>query len=342
MLTTRRLNSGSRRLTHRPPGLKRLNSNWRSAQALSFSSGLEFKTGAHLRNFSLNVVTLQSGLDLVDGSFTVFNSAGAGLERFEFVTDSNFNPPLVSEYSEADVAAGDIDSVLNLQGFTIVPAAGIVGMGPMCGAGEIGCEIASDGDPAWLLGSVTVKSVTAGTNIDLHLQIGEFGMNQEIFPFGDFNFDGLVDTDDYDLWESSFGERLDSAADANGDGTVNAADYVAWRANLGATSTVPPTSQVSVKFGLDTTPVSPSVLYNAANDRDVTLMGDDPDAVVNIPGAGGGSNSTPEPSTLGLAAFCLFSMVCFRPQRGISTNRGKGRQARRNFAAEPLSEVRRT
>jgi hypothetical protein len=272
------------------------------------------------------VVTLQSGLDLVDGSFTIFNSAGAGLERFEFVTDSSFNPPLVSEYSEADVAAGDIDSVLNLQGFTIIPAAGIVGMGPTCGAGEIGCEIANDGDPAWLLGSVTVKAVTAGTTIDLHLQVGEFGMNQEIFPFGDFNFDGLVDTDDYDLWVSAFDERLDLPADANNDGTVNAADYVAWRANLGATSTVPPTSQVSVKFGLDTTPMSPPVLYNAANDRDVTLMGDDPDAVVIIPGPGGGPIITPEPSTLGLAACCLFSMACFRPPRGISPNRGKSRQ----------------
>jgi hypothetical protein len=166
-------------------------------------------------------------------------------------------------------------------------------------------------------------------------------MNQEIFPFGDYNFGGLVDTDDYDLWESSFGVRLDSPADGNGDGTVDAADYVVWRANLGETSIVPPTSQVSVKFGLDTTPLSPPVLYNAANDRDVTLVGDDPDAVVIIPGPGGGPITTPEPSTLGLAACCLFSLVCFRPPRGISPNRGNCRQARRDSVTNS-SEFRQT
>jgi hypothetical protein len=289
------------------------------------------ETGARLRNFSLNVVTLQSGLDLVDGSFTIFNSAGAGLERFEFTTDSSFIPPLVSEYSEADVATGDVDSVLNLQGFTIIPAAGIVGMGPICGAGEIGCEIADDGDPAWLLGSVTVKAVTAGATIDLHLQVGEFGMHQEIFPNGDYDFGGLVNNFDYDLWRSVFGAPVDSAADGNGDGAVNAADYVVWRNNVGATSTVPPTSQVSVKFGLDTTPLTPPVLYNAASDRDITLMGDEPDAVVSIAGPGAGSvvtASTPEPATFWLVMSCLVAVTQFRLPRGISANREVSRQPR--------------
>jgi hypothetical protein len=273
-------------------------------------------------------VTLQSGLDLVDGSFTVFNSAGAGLERFEYVTDSSFNPPLVSEYSEADVVNGDIDSVLNLQGFTLFPAVDIVGIGPNCAAGELGCEIASDGDPAWLLGSITVKAVTAGTTVDLHLQVGEFGMNQELFPLGDYSFDGLVDTADYDLWETSFDSRFDLTADGNGDGAVNAADYVVWQKNLGAMSTISPTSQVSVKFGLDTTPLTPPVLYNAASDRDVTLMGDDPDAVVNIPAPGGGSGfvATPEPTTLALVACYLLTTAYFRSPRDISTNGGTSRQ----------------
>jgi hypothetical protein len=287
-------------------------------------------TGARLRNFSLNVVSLQSGLDLVDGSFTIFNSAGVGLERFEYLTDSSFNPPLVSEYSEADVTVGDIDSVLNLQGFTLFPASNIVGMGPVCGAGEIGCHIANDGDPAWLLGSVTVKAVTAGATIDLHLQIGEFGMNQEIFPFGDYDFDGLVDNFDYDLWESSYGSRDDSVADGNSDGAVDAADYVVWRANLGAMSTIPPTSDVSVKFGLDTTPINPPVVYNAANDRDVTLVGDDPDAVVFVagPGAGSGGIVTPEPATPSLlVAFLLIRAVCSRTPRGISPDRDPSRHA---------------
>jgi hypothetical protein len=273
------------------------------------------RTGARLRNFSLNVVALQSGLDLVDGTFTILNSAGAGVERFEYVTDSSYSPPLISEYSEVDVAAGDIDSVLNLQGFTLVPSASIVGMGPKCGAAEVGCEIAADGEPAWLLGSVTIEAVTARSTIDLHLQVGEFGMNQEIFPFGDYNFDGLVDLVDYDVWGSSYDSGIDLAADGNGDGSIDAADFVVWQATLGETSTISPTSQVSVKFGLDTTPLSPPVVYNAASDRDVTLSGDDPDAIVNIPGpgAGSGTSDVPEPTSLALAACCLFSVLSFRP-----------------------------
>ncbi|HEX4413149.1 MAG TPA: S8 family serine peptidase [Lacipirellulaceae bacterium] len=49
---------------------------------------------------------------------------------------------------------------------------------------------------------------------------------------GDFNGDGVVDSQDYNVWRSDFGSG-NAAADANGDGVVNAADYVVWRDHLG-------------------------------------------------------------------------------------------------------------
>jgi hypothetical protein len=48
---------------------------------------------------------------------------------------------------------------------------------------------------------------------------------------GDYNGDGLVDTQDYAVWRGAFGTS-DSSADGNNDGQVDAADYVIWRAHL--------------------------------------------------------------------------------------------------------------
>jgi glucose/arabinose dehydrogenase len=52
---------------------------------------------------------------------------------------------------------------------------------------------------------------------------------------GDYNADGVVNDDDYNVWQSTFGATMAGApADGNGNGTVDAADYVIWRDNLGA------------------------------------------------------------------------------------------------------------
>jgi hypothetical protein len=62
---------------------------------------------------------------------------------------------------------------------------------------------------------------------------------------GDFNSDGRVNTDDYDIWKEAFGDATEqfAGADGNGDGHINAADYSVWRDNLdtmeGAASRAP-------------------------------------------------------------------------------------------------------
>jgi hypothetical protein len=52
---------------------------------------------------------------------------------------------------------------------------------------------------------------------------------------GDYNLDGTVGPDDYDLWKADYGETGDQNADGNNDLIVNAADYTVWRDNLGDT-----------------------------------------------------------------------------------------------------------
>ncbi|MCI0335608.1 MAG: PEP-CTERM sorting domain-containing protein, partial [Planctomycetes bacterium] len=51
---------------------------------------------------------------------------------------------------------------------------------------------------------------------------------------GDYNNDGNVDSEDYQVWRAGFGSTTNFAADGNGDHAVDAADYVVWRANVGA------------------------------------------------------------------------------------------------------------
>lgn len=46
---------------------------------------------------------------------------------------------------------------------------------------------------------------------------------------GDYNCNGGIDTDDYDLWRETFGSTTMFAADGNGDGVVDSADYIVWR-----------------------------------------------------------------------------------------------------------------
>ncbi len=52
---------------------------------------------------------------------------------------------------------------------------------------------------------------------------------------GDYDGNGSVGPEDYDVWKANFGTS-DAAADGNGNGTVDAADYTVWRDNFAAGS----------------------------------------------------------------------------------------------------------
>ena len=55
---------------------------------------------------------------------------------------------------------------------------------------------------------------------------------------GDYNHDGDVDSDDFDVWRADFGSRTSLAADGNVTGIVDAGDYTIWRDHLRATTGV--------------------------------------------------------------------------------------------------------
>jgi hypothetical protein len=52
---------------------------------------------------------------------------------------------------------------------------------------------------------------------------------------GDYDGNGVVNTEDFEGWRTAFGSNV-AMADGNGDGIVNAADYVVWRKVVGAGS----------------------------------------------------------------------------------------------------------
>lgn len=57
---------------------------------------------------------------------------------------------------------------------------------------------------------------------------------------GDYNGDGGVDADDYEVWTSMYGLTGGAPADGNGDGVVNAADYAVWRDAMAASAAAVP------------------------------------------------------------------------------------------------------
>lgn len=50
---------------------------------------------------------------------------------------------------------------------------------------------------------------------------------------GDFDRNGVVNDNDFNLWKNFFGSGIELAADGNGNGAIDAADYSIWRDHLG-------------------------------------------------------------------------------------------------------------
>jgi hypothetical protein len=258
-------------------------------------------TDRKLRNFSLNLIALQPGINFDDNSIIVHNSVSGSLQRFEFTFDSNSVPALHSRRSKEQVIAGIPDSIEGLEAFSVTLNPDVRGVGTTCVEAEVGCFIAGDGKPAWLIASVSYDTVLLGSVTELYLQVGEHGINHETVVPGDYDFNGVVDTVDYDSWKRNFGSNSANWADGNGNGMVDAADYTSWRNHLGYIGIVEPTSLTSIQFGVDTQSGTPEPIYNAATNREITLTGDDPDAVVTVIPKGSGTGAggqVPEPAAL--------------------------------------------
>lgn len=278
------------------------------------------ETGKKLRNISLNLVTLQAGVDFIDGSITVYNDAGNGIQRYEYVSDSTSTPALTSEETQIDVVGGTPDVIELLQGFSLSSSsASVKGVGNQCVDSETGCVIATDGQPAWLLASVDYNVVVSGPRTDIHLQIGEHGINHETLVPGDYDLNGVVDNSDRDEVTTNFASTTNLLADGNDNGRIGAADYTIWRDNLGSVSVFEDSSLTSVRFGADAFG-GDEPIYNGLTDRQTTQtnlinldLNDDPDASITIVPPKP-LQAVPEPSGLCLLLLSLCCLRTFRRQ----------------------------
>lgn len=274
------------------------------------------ETGKKLRNISLNLVAMQAGVDFIDGTYTIHNSAGGGLNRYEYTSDSSSSPAINSEESMFEVRTNSQnDAIEDLQGFSISDSsASIRGVGGLCVGLETGCVTASDGQPAWLIASVDYNAVVGGPVTDLHLQVGDHGMNHESLVPGDYDYNGVVDLDDFNEAQSNFGSTTNLWADGNDNGIVDAADFTIWQDNLGSVSEFEVSSLTSVVFGADTS-TDGEPTYNGETDQEVTLAMDDPEATITILPPLIALEAIPEPSSLALLCSVLAYVVDRRFRR---------------------------
>ena len=63
----------------------------------------------------------------------------------------------------------------------------------------------------------------------VHVDDVSFGIVDAVPLAGDYNHDGVVDPDDYDVWKNNFGSTANLDADGNNNGVVDAADYTVWQ-----------------------------------------------------------------------------------------------------------------
>ena len=91
---------------------------------------------------------------------------------------------------------------------------------------------------------IDVNQISFGTsNGILRGDFALTGVRTAFFPEGDYNYDGSVNSLDYLVWKSNFGDPGPyprgypiHPADGNRNGLVDAADYLIWRDNLGASA----------------------------------------------------------------------------------------------------------
>ena len=178
---------------------------------------------------SLGEVTIQSGATLILG----FEEVPSGSTS---ASDATIQPNRLSL-----TAAGTRSGSLTLAdgSTTVLP---IIGQQPGLGFGAITAEgdVSLDGT----LQVVINPPQTSGHPLEGTPYAATIGDTFDIIttavsaPDGDYNRDGTVDQDDYDMWKDTFGSTTNPLADGNDNDVVDAADYTVWRDNLGATGSL--------------------------------------------------------------------------------------------------------
>jgi hypothetical protein len=136
-------------------------------------------------------------------------------------TPLNFSPNPQRVLVALDLASG-ATSLADGMGLVRVPfdvPAGVTGVFPLAFG------------PANQLADMDANAIGLATT-----DTGSITINSSPAIAGDYNANGSVGAEDYQLWRSSFGASNTPAADGSGNNTIDAADYVLWRKNMGSGS----------------------------------------------------------------------------------------------------------
>lgn len=153
-------------------------------------------------------------------------------------------------------------------------------------------------NPAASMGTNPTYTAAANDTFDILKTVGSS------LPAGDYNGNGSVGNEDYDVWKAAFG-TVSAAADGNGNGTVDAADYVVWRNNFGATGA--PGGTINGTFSN----VVVSDPGNALSGFTLQVLYSSSLVQLKVVGPGSSSITTiPEPSALASAGIALMLLAC--------------------------------
>jgi hypothetical protein len=85
---------------------------------------------------------------------------------------------------------------------------------------------------------------------------------------GDYDHNGIVNDQDYNVWRENLGSTQQLDADGNGNGTVDLADYILWRRNLGTSAAAATGGGLSVvATGASVAPSTAAIQIAATVDR---------------------------------------------------------------------------
>jgi hypothetical protein len=163
------------------------------------------------------------GVLMIDGNYLQQSTGKLAIELGSAIKGSQYDSLLITGDA---ILNGILEvSTLDIGGSLFSPQAGDV-FEILTAIGQISGTFSSELLPG-LSGGLFWEEVQYHSNSVL-LSVGGV--------LGDYNRNGVVDTDDYSVWRNTFGTSEDLRADGNGDGIVNAADYTVWRDHLGITA----------------------------------------------------------------------------------------------------------
>ncbi len=194
-----------------------------------------------------------------DGSFIHRSVPGFVIQGGGFTYDASTNgappvqtdPPVVNEYGISNLrgtvayakSAGSVDSATSQFFFNLADNSqnlddqngGFTVFGRVLGDGmdtvdAIAALPIANLDGGGVFSAVPWMNVSGGLAENL-----VFVSSVEVLDFseGDYNFDGMVDAADYNVWRDAVGSTLVAEPDGNGDGVVDALDYNLWKSNFG-------------------------------------------------------------------------------------------------------------